>query len=75
MIMDLTTNDLSDIDSRTPKKRKANSEQTLLKDMTGPKKITILEIGYVANTRYEDKYKAKFLQHRSLCQGSSEGRA
>ena len=31
----------------------------MLKDMIGRKKITILEIGYIADTRHEDKYKAK----------------
>ena len=36
--------------------------------MIGRKKITILEIGYVADTRYDDKYKAKIQQHKSLCQ-------
>ena len=40
------------------KNRKADGEQTTLKDMIGRKKMTILEIGYVADTRYEDKYKA-----------------
>ena len=39
----------------------------MLKDIIGPRKITILDIGYVADTRYEDKYRAK-IQHRSLCQ-------
>ena len=68
MMMDLTTNDLSGMESRAPKKRKANGEKTTLKEMIGRKKITILEIGYVADTRYDDKYKAKVQQHRSLCQ-------
>ena len=40
----------------------------MLKDMIGPKKITILETGCVADTRYEHKYKAKIQQHRSPCQ-------
>ena len=40
----------------------------MLKDTLGPKKITDLEIGYAADTRYEDKYKARIQQHRSLCQ-------
>ena len=43
MMVDLTTNDCSDIESRTLKRRKANKEQT------------ILENGYIADTRYEDK--------------------
>ena len=30
--------------------------------MIGGKKITILEIGYVADTRYEDRYKATATQ-------------
>ena len=68
MMVDLTTNDLSDMESRAPKKRKANGEKTTLKEIIGRKKITILEIGYVADTRYDDKYKAKIQQHRSLCQ-------
>ena len=42
--------------------------KTTLKDMIGRKRITILEIGYVADTRYEDKYKARVQQHSSLCQ-------
>ena len=66
MMVDLTANYLCDIESRTLKKRKANDEQTMLKDIIGPRKITILEIGYVADTKYEDKYKAKI--HKSLCQ-------
>ena len=53
---------------QTPKKRKANGEKTTFKEMIGRKKITILEIGYVADTRYDDKYKAKVQQHRFLCQ-------
>ena len=68
MMVDLTTNDLSSIQNRAPKKRKADGEQTTLKEMIGRKEITILEIGYVADTRYDDKYKAKIQQHRSLCQ-------
>ena len=31
----------------------------MLKDTLGPKKITDLEIEYAADTRYEDKYKAR----------------
>ena len=68
MMLDLTTSDLNKIKSRAPKKRKANGVQTMLKEMIGRKKITILEIGYVADTRCDDKYKAKIQQHRSLCQ-------
>ena len=68
MMVDLTTNDLNKTESRAPKKRKADGEQTTVKDMIGGKKITILKIGYVADTRYEDKYKAKVQQHKSLCQ-------
>ena len=69
MMVDLTANDLSDIESRAPKKCKANGEQTTLEKMIGRKKITVLEItGYVADTRYDDKYKAKIQQHRSVCQ-------
>ena len=63
MMVDLTTNNFS----RAPKKRKADSEQATIKDMIGQKKITILEIGFVVDTRY-DKYKAKIQQYRSLCQ-------
>ena len=66
MMVDLTTNDLSDMESRAPKKRKANGEKTTLKEMIGQKKITTLEIGYVANTRYDGKYKAKIQQQISL---------
>ena len=36
--------------------------------MIGPKKITTLEIGYGANTRFDDNYRARFQQHNSLCQ-------
>ena len=50
MMVDLTTNDLSGIESQAPKKRKAVGEQTTPKDMIGQKKITILEIGCVADT-------------------------
>ena len=67
MMVDLTNNNFSDMESRAPKKRKADGEQAI-KDMIGGKKITILEIGYVADTRYDDKYKAKIQQHRSFCQ-------
>ena len=68
MMVDLTTYDLSDMESRAPKKRKAKGEKTTPKEMIGRQKITILAIGYVADTRYDDKYKAKIQQHRSLCQ-------
>ena len=68
MLVDLTTNDLNKIESRAPKKRKADGEQTTLQDMIGRKKITILEFGYVADTRYEDKHRAKVVRHKSLCQ-------
>ena len=68
MMVDLTTNDLKKVENRTSKKCKADGEQTTLKNMIDQKKLTILEIGYVADTRYGDKYKAKTLQHRSLCQ-------
>ena len=37
MMVDLTTNDLSGIESRAPEKRKADGEQTTLKDMIGRK--------------------------------------
>ena len=43
MMADLTTKDLSDMESRAPKKRKVNGEKTTAKEMTGRKKITILE--------------------------------
>ena len=43
MMVDLTTDDLNKIESRTLKKRKADGEQTTLKDMIARKKITILE--------------------------------
>ena len=66
-MVDLTTNDLSSIKNRAPKKRKADGEQATIKDMIGRKKITILEIEYVADSRYEDKYKAKVQQHKCLC--------
>ena len=58
MMVDVTTNDLSDKEEREPNKGKADREQTTLKDMIGPEKITILEIGDIADTRYDDKYKA-----------------
>ena len=48
MMVDLITNDLSGIQRTAPKKRKADGEQTTLKDVIGRKKIAILEIGYVA---------------------------
>ena len=41
MMVDLTTNDLSGIESRAPKKRKANGEQTTLQDTSGRTKTTI----------------------------------
>ena len=70
IMVDLVVNDLSGIEGRTPEKRKAHSEQAMLEDMIGPRKITILEIGYVADIRYEDKYKVKIsytdLSARSL---------
>ena len=67
MMVDLTTNDHSGIERRAPKKSKADGEETSLKDMIGRKKIAILEIGCVADIRYENKYKAKVQQHRLLC--------
>ena len=73
MMVDLATNDLSDMESRAPKERKANGEKTTLKEMIGQKKIIILEIGYVADTRYDDKYKAEIQQHRSRCQIMEKG--
>ena len=68
MMVDLTPNDPSRIENRAPKNRKADGEQTTLKEMIGRKEITILGIGYIADARYEDRYKAKIQQHRSLCQ-------
>ena len=35
MMVDLITNDLSDMESRAPKKRKAKGEKTTLKEMIG----------------------------------------
>ena len=67
MMVVFTTVNFNKIGRGTAKKCKANSEQTTVKDMIGRKKIAILEIEYVADTRYEDKYKAKILQNRSLC--------
>ena len=68
MMVDLTTNDFSSLEDRAPKKHKADGEQATIKDMIGREKITILEIGHVADTKYDDKCKAKIQQHRSLCQ-------
>ena len=51
MMVDLTTNDLSDMENRAPKKRKAGGEQATIKDMIGRKKLSISEIEYVADTR------------------------
>ena len=36
-MVDLTTNDLSSIENRAPKKRKADGEQVTIKDMIGQK--------------------------------------
>ena len=47
MMVDLTTNDISEMVSKVPKKRKANGEQTTLKEMIGRKKITIMEINWL----------------------------
>ena len=63
MLMSLTTDDLLDKESRVAKKRKADREQTILKDMIGPQKIISLEIGYLAVTKYDNKCKAKIQQH------------
>ena len=68
MMVDLSTYDLKDMESRAPKTRKANGEKTTPKEMVALKKITILEIGYVADTRSDVKYKARIQQHKSLCQ-------
>ena len=38
----------------------------MLKDMIDPRKITHLEIGYIADTRYEDKYKPNSAAQISL---------
>lgn len=38
------------------KKCKFNKEEALLKDMIGYFYLTIVEIGYVPDTRYDDKY-------------------
>ena len=41
MVVDLTTNNLSEMESRAPKKRKADGELVTIRDMIGRKKITI----------------------------------
>ena len=39
----------------------------MLRDMIDPKTISFLEVYYVADIEYEEQYKAKLQQHRSLC--------
>ena len=56
MMVDLTTNHLSDNKSSAPKERTPDREQT---NMIGPKKVKVLEAEYVADTEYDDKHKAK----------------
>ena len=68
MMVDLTTNDLHKKEDRFTRNCRANREQSLLKDSIGPGKVTILEIGCIAKTRFDDKYQANTQQHRSLCQ-------
>ena len=77
----LTTDDVRGKESKVMRKRNANREQNLLMDMIDPQKIKTLEIGFGADTRYDDgadtrydeKYEAKIQQHRSQGQVLEKG--
>ena len=62
MMVHLTTNDLYDTVSRTQKRRKANSGQTITGD-DWPREEIFLQIRYTADTRYDDKAK---IHHTNL---------
>ena len=62
----ITKDELDDLTNRQNKKRKADGSSPNCVTI-GPRKITIVEIGYVAETRYDDKLKAKIQQHKVLC--------
>ena len=53
---------------RDCKTNNTNKEEALLKDRTAHRRSAQNEIGYVAGTKYDDKFKANIQQHRSLCQ-------
>ena len=54
MMVDPTTDDARDKESRIKMKRKADIEEALLKDVIGPKKITFVENGHLGETNYDD---------------------
>lgn len=70
-----TTGYLRDKESRVMKKCKANRGEALLKDMLDSQKLSISEIGHVADTRYEDKYKGQDLAKQVSLPDPSERRA
>ena len=65
MMVDLATDHRPNEERRT-----TNREQILLKNMVGSETINIVEIGYDAKARYDDKDKAIMQQRGSLCQMS-----
>ena len=71
LMTDMTTDEIKTAEAdfaRQQKKRKADKHPpTRIQDVIRGQKITIVEIGYVADTRYEDKLSNKFDQHKRLC--------
>ena len=71
LMTDMTTDEIKTAEAdfaRQQRKRKADKNPpTRSQDVIKGQKITIVEIGYVADTRYEDKLSNKFDQHKMLC--------
>ena len=71
LMTDMTTDEIKTAEAdfaRQQRKRKADkTPPTRTQDVIRGQKITIVEIGYVADTRYEDKLSTKFDQHKLLC--------
>ena len=60
---------LCDEENRAKEKCKASTGEALLKDLICPWKVTILEMGYVADTRNDvTSTRPSSSQHRPLCQ-------
>ena len=71
LMTNMTTDEIKTAEAdfaRQQRKRKADKNPpTRTQDVIKGQKITIVEIGYVADTRYEDKLSNKFDQHKLLC--------
>ena len=65
MMVDILSDELEDVLDRQARKRKIDGKQAKRGSQAiGKQRITVIEVGYVADTRYDDKLNAKLEQHR-----------